>query len=528
MSTRPSEERGAVAIVVAIVAVLILGAAAFTVDLGMQRVVRTDMQSTADTASLDMARALANGVVPGSSGWTQALSSSISGDSTTLGHADALPAGWDSSTSVCNAKLCAQATPGYLDADSQFTTTPPAGASSYNAVRVTAAAAVDRELGSVFGSGSLPATRTAVAATQSGACYQVGSFALGVATNPSILAAIVGDTAAARVLDSNGLATASVSLLGLAAQLGAVTPEQLLAIPNLTIGSVLTASAAVLTRAGDTSSVNAADQLLQLKTDLGSLASTPTHLGQLLALGQGDTSALDADIDVLDLVTGSAIAANGVNGVSVPGLTLVVPTLGTLTAKLYLTAPPVIGCNGGDATSAEGYIELTGSLGVPLLASLKNVSLTVSLANASETLDLSRQCDPHIMWVSVFDQTLASVRLKANVYALAGLLKLATIDTGAPSTAVAPVSYPLAVPATYATPVTTSDGHIGLSVSNADVTVLGMLDVGALVAGLDPLVQSLGELLTDALLPALGITTAGADLWAVPPTPECGVPHLAG
>jgi hypothetical protein len=132
------------------------------------------------------------------------------------------------------------------------------------------------------------------------------------------------------------------------------------------------------------------------------------------------------------------------------------------------------------------------------------------------------------MWVSVFDQTLASVRLKANVYALAGLLKLATIDTGAPSTAVAPVSYPLAVPATYATPVTTSDGHIGLSVSNADVTVLGMLDVGALVAGLDPLVQSLGELLTDALLPALGITTAGADLWAVPPTPECGVPHLAG
>ena len=54
-----ADERGAVAIVVAVLmSAVLVTVAAYAVDLGLQRVARTDMQSLADVVSLDLAREL--------------------------------------------------------------------------------------------------------------------------------------------------------------------------------------------------------------------------------------------------------------------------------------------------------------------------------------------------------------------------------------------------------------------------------------------------------------------------------------
>lgn len=530
MRRERSEDRGAVAIIVAITSVLILGAAAFTVDLGMQRVVRSDMQSVADTASLDMARALARGTAPGTAAWTDALSVSISADTSTLGHATAMPTGWTAGTAVCNTKLCAEATPGYLDADSQFTTTAPASASAYGAVRVTTVAAVNRGLGNVLGSGDLPASRAAVATSQlPDACYKVGSYALDLATNKSVLAPLIGDAAAARVLSSSGIASAKVPLLGLLPELGIGTPDALATAPDITVGRLLDASVAALNKQGDTASVSTASQLGLLKTDLAAsnLLGRSFSLAKLVDLGQGNMSALNANLEVLDLLTGGLEIANGSNAINLPDAKLDLGALGSLTASLTIVKPPVVGCNGGVATAAQGTIDLKGSLTVAGLATLKNVDLAVSLANASAVNDTSLPCATSVLNLSVSNQTLANVRLTADVYALFGLLQLATIDTGAPQSVPAS-SYPLPIPGSYTSPVIAGSGTLGLSLSGASVKLLGVLDAGALVSALSPLVTGVSSLLTQTLLPALGITTAGADLWALPPTPTCGGPKLVG
>ena len=52
------DERGAVAVVAAAAVALMVAMAAFAVDLGMQRVVRSDIQALVDIVSLDAARLL--------------------------------------------------------------------------------------------------------------------------------------------------------------------------------------------------------------------------------------------------------------------------------------------------------------------------------------------------------------------------------------------------------------------------------------------------------------------------------------
>ena len=53
-----AEERGAVAVFLAVTVALVVGIGTLAVDLGMQRVVRRDMQALADVAALDLAREL--------------------------------------------------------------------------------------------------------------------------------------------------------------------------------------------------------------------------------------------------------------------------------------------------------------------------------------------------------------------------------------------------------------------------------------------------------------------------------------
>ena len=61
---RARDEHGAVVPIVAILVGLLITVSAFTVDLGQQRVARTDMQSLSDLVALDTSRLLGGQTTP--------------------------------------------------------------------------------------------------------------------------------------------------------------------------------------------------------------------------------------------------------------------------------------------------------------------------------------------------------------------------------------------------------------------------------------------------------------------------------
>lgn len=527
------DERGGVLVVMAAAITVLVIVAGFAVDLGMQRVARRDMQALADIVALDLARLLdgreADEVRDGDANFaslTETLAASVNRNKgSALGEDPACAP----NPACVQPYLVKVNEAGVYPRQADGKPVPVTGTAIPNAVVVIASTKVAFAFAGVVGASEGGVSRTAVAAAEESACFRMGSFALGLATNSSVLAAIVGPAAAARVLSYNGLVGANVSLLGIAGELGAGTPDALLTSPGVTVGAFLDASAAVLTSEGGPSNVQLASDLATLKSDLGLLANSSIDFGEILDLGTGNNSALDADVNVLDILTSGLIVANGVNSVAIPNFNLNV--LGSnLTARLTITEAPRIACNDGEARTAQGRIELTGQINLAV-ARLRNVSLTIGLANASGMLnDDDPTCDPSNLRVDTYGQTLANVRLQADIRSLPilflGSLPLGTIDSGAP-----PVQpngiYDLPIPNSYDTPVTTNNGTVGLDLSNATVSLLGVLDVGVLLQQLSPLVTGVSNLLTNAILPALGVSTAGADLFAQR-EPTCQSPALVG
>lgn len=522
-------ERGAAAIVLAVViAGVIVPVSAFAVDIGMQRVARRDAQAVADTAALDAARSLnatsTNDTV------TAVAAKSAQGDSGAVGNDEGVVAkigyiapgvGWKRNQALgCD---------GTTYANDFFATTIPSGQTP-NAVLVVVKNRVEFGLAKAMGASSGGVCRSSISKlTEPDACYKVSSYALGVDTSNSVLGPLLGLAGANQaltILSSNGVANANVSLLSLATQLGVGTPSQLVSMPSLTMGQFLLASATVLDNQGNTAQASA---LTNLNVALGSVAGQQMNLGSLVALGQGNASALDADVNVGDLVSGSLMVADGSSAINIPGLNLSVPGVGTLTASAKVVQPPVIGCNGATAKAAQVTIELKntgGSLSIPLVASVSNFDVKISLANASASSDTTAACSTSSMKLNVTNQTLANIRLTADVKALFGLIPVASLDTGAPTSTSS--SYALPIPGAYTTPVQAGSGTLGIDLSNASATVLGIIDLGSLVSLLQPVVNAVSTLVTGTLAPLLGLTVAGADLYAISPTPTCGGPKLVG
>lgn len=370
------------AIIVAVASVLILGAAAFTVDLGMQRVVRSDMQSVADVVALDMARQLGvSSGVPGGgvgAGWNAALKSSIDRQSDTLGHSAATPPspGW-----ACNAALCALATPGWTDGNGLFTTTDP-GLTTYDAVQVVASADVRFSLHPGEGS----AERSAVAQTVKNACFSVDSYAAQLMSgNSAILGPItklLGTNLDTTVLSSSGIATTSLDALSfltvLGAQVGVGSTDQLLTT-NVTAAQVLTAEATAL------SQQDAADGALQALQSqfiahLGSLTNQqPIQVGELVGLQQGGSAALGASLNAFDLAMSTVYVANGTNAISLPATAVTLPAgLGSADLRAYVVQGPQTACgtdsasasnmpSGATATTAQTRIELSATVAPALV-----------------------------------------------------------------------------------------------------------------------------------------------------------------
>jgi uncharacterized membrane protein len=540
---RRTNESGAILPMIAVMSMTLVLMAGFAVDLGMQRVGRRDMQALTDVVALDMARLLdgrSASSISSDPAWTAALNQSVARNDRTVGTAPVV---------------------GYTLGEVNGTTgvfTAMTGSSIPTAVKITASTDVDFAFYGNRGN----ATRSSVAAvaipscaatcnnsSNAFACFSIGSFAINLASSNSLLLnQILGDALNTSVLSYSGLAGTRVKLDALDTALGLGSPSDI-ATAKVSVANFLTAIATVLNQQGG--SAAQVTLLNSIKAGLTSaMQGTLLNLADIISVGAGNSSALDATVNVLDLVSGAAFVANGNNFISVPGLSLSIPNVTSLTMKLYVIEKPQIACGrpgqnpAASANTSQVSLTLSGNLGGSFTGGTVKVAnttftTTVNLANAKGSLT-GMTCTNGVaqsLNVGVTNQTLASIRLQLNMsllnllgISLAGVAADVTnSQTGGNSTG----SYTLGIPAAYSTPVQTTSGSLNLqnlTASQLTITGLGLgitLNTNSLLSSvINPLVTNLNSTVT-SLASSLGMTVAGADLWALR-TPACSTPILVG
>lgn len=552
------EERGAVLVLVAVVVALCLLVAAFAVDLGMQRVVRRDLQALADVAAFDLAREL-DGRARSEYGTSldPVLAATLSRNDDVLGDQPEL-----------SYEL------GRVSPTGGFA---PVGAEEVpNAVRVRADGAVDFAIAG----GSGRASRAAVASAEKASCFRVGSYAAGLSSNESAvlrpLLALLGGQVGLTVLDLQGLAAVDVRLLdlfgaeGLGLDVDALDWDSLLGA-EVTLSRLFLATADVLRR--DTGRVAEIDLLQRLaQVNLPHLDLT---LASLVEIDTAGRSALDAEVNLLDLVAASLFLANGTNllgldaGLGFSSADLLgrlggfLNTLGVLgvTADLPVSLGvgqrPVLYC--GTVDRVEGYSsQVQLRVGNPAAGSEEVV---VKIAGTTVALNLDLSLDLTPVRARLRDVVCGADGRSVRFDAVHGLLDLdlevrlrvATWDPAnvvpdlisapfrikvTPAGASTSVSVPWA-PGSFETPGLVGQGDglpVGqVSITTAQLTALG-IPIGIatswlvdrlLAETLNWLIAGLNTTVLAPLLRSLGLEVAGGRIHLAP-TPDCGVPVLRG
>lgn len=524
------DERGAVAVMTAAIVMVLVLVAAFAVDLGMQRVARADMQSLADVVALDLVRELdgqrtvaqLTPLMPGLAAASRARNGGTLGDTPEL-----------------------EVELGELEDDGSFTEL--SGAAVPTAVRVTSAT----EVGFAFVPGSGGAVRSAVADLAAGACFTIGSYAARLETGESpILGPLLGALGSGITLsaaDYNGLANADVDLVDLLnVDVGAVTLEEAVRGNRLVgLRDYYLAVAEVLGReSGNTAQVELLERLA------GSVGAVQLQAADLLGLDTGDAAGLDAALNVFDLVSAGAVAANGQNGLSLPATKVDLGPVAKVSSSISVTEPLKQGCGrknnpGATASSTQGTATLSAAAAdveVPgLLRTRVSLTGTVKAASAKGRLTDVR-CDPLGVTVAVSDGLLdIDLALEVTVYARVLFVEVPVVSGPIRIRGSKDIEKDVVVDVVgedYDTGALAGYGSSGLPALNVDTSRLALvgLPVGivlgpilnALTAGLvNPLVASLDDLVIAPLLNTLGIDLSGADVRARP-TPKCGEPALRG
>ncbi|WP_370248744.1 hypothetical protein [Nocardioides sp.] len=540
---REREDRGAVAVVTGAVMVVLMIAAALVVDIGVQRVVRSDMQALADVVALDIARQ---------------LDGSRTAAQLTTGAPSQLQQ-WANASAARNRGENAGRTPtlavvpGKVDTAGVFTAVT--GTTVPTAVKVTATSTADFAFAGLTGRGSGRASRSAIASSSQGACFSVGSYAARIKTGDSTLLgpllSALGGNITLGVADAGQLAAADVTLLQLV-QTGliAASPEAALTTA-VKLSSLMLATAEVLRReSGQTAQI----ALLQ-RLATGTLGSTMVKLGDLLKLDTGSSAALNGSLNVFDLVSTGIFVANGTNAIALPNLNVNIPGVSQLAVSLTLGEKPHLAC--GLAGQARGS---TSQVSLRITGSITNINL--GLASVTSPLDIRvNVASAEGLLTSV---TCTSSKRTLAITPSAGLLDLqmylklrATllfipivdaplrvytqrVPSGTSSTPFTlDVPYNTTFPnGDYSALRTTGSNGLGAPALVADtsgISVLG-LPLGTITSAivdplvstvLTPLVTTLDSVLLTPLLRALGITVAGGEYRPVP-NAECAVPKLVG
>lgn len=370
---RRGDERGAAAVLMGVgLTLVLLIVAAFAVDLGMQRTARRDMQALADVVALDLARNLDGRTSAElASTMNTQMAKSVARNDGTIGAAPDLD--WE---------LGELRSGEFVEVASGEVPT---------AVRVRADTDVDFAFGSLTGVATGAAARDAVAQSEESACFRIGSYVAsldssqGTLLNP-LLNALLGSSLNLGLVGYQGLASSNISLLSLVevGGLGVGTVDELLALDNLSVGRLFIAAAKVLDSQGKLAEAN-------ILRAINLAASTPTiALGSLVNAAPSDSAALDAEINVLDLVTGAALVANEGHAVNVPNLGISLPGVVSTSTSLTVIEAPRTGCKRRPAETAQVRLRVTASIparsiNVPILG-LANVG--VGLDATTVTLDL--------------------------------------------------------------------------------------------------------------------------------------------
>jgi uncharacterized membrane protein len=554
---RRRDERGAILPMVALLTSVLTASAALCVDLGQLRVGRADMQAMADVVALDLAREIDGRqaqVISADPEWGNARTQSVARNGATFGTAPSVTAElgtFDTTTGVF---------------------TPVGGATVPTAVRVTASTSV--KFAFRYEDGNV--TRRAVAMADSTACFMLGSYAAAVRSGRSaLLSSVLGQVSSSLDLGTvgyTGLLDANVSLADLAAGAGVATVQEL-ASSTMSVKDLYLATASALTTGGNAVDANVLNVLAGSVASLGSV-----QVGKVLQADTATTRGIDAKVNAIDVIAGSAMLFTGSNAVTVPTLTAAVPALGSATSSFSIVETPQMACSRANSTpsveakTSQVTAAVGGTLSDTTISAVgvgtkagspagKPVGLTLSLASASGHLT-SISCENVHVSSSADSITVATtsglmsadltvplaVSGKVSVPALGlGLVSFTiTVDVKVSASSAAGTTHSTTItvpPQAYDTAYSAGSGSLALATGSVtrsglvvNATLLGVpvtlpaatVDTilsAATTTVVTPLVNTLDSQVVMPLADLVGARIAGADLIALS-EPNCSVPVL--
>lgn len=505
---RRDDERGGVALMVAVLTSLLVGVASFAIDLGMARVGVRDMQALADVVALDMARNLdgrSRADILADPAWDESLADSLARNDGTFGVAGTLDV---------------QAEPGVFNAATRTVDTTT-GTDIADAVLVTTTTSVNY----IFRDGSNTVTRTAIAQASKTACFALGSFAARFRSGDSALLstllapmnAFVRPQANLDVLSYQGLANATVTLNELAADANVGTVDELLT-STVTADRLIRATIGALQRQNDpanTVAITALGKILNGQAEL----STPVLLTDVVAIQPTDTAAADTRLNALDLITGAILLADGEHFINVPNLSANIGNLAPISSTLRVIQKAQTACGDDVARTSQLVGEvmmklqletLNNVLGAPSVVHTPEsmIRLVVNLGNGTgQSAEPGPTCasgteeDPDLVPVRV-GSGLASVQMDSSLHFNIAKLSVPGLGLlGAP--ALVDVNFDLQATASVPMPAATQD--VTLKVPPNDTTPvsvgssapLGSFDVASVATNIEATLA--GVPLTDVL-----------------------------
>lgn len=416
---------------VLVLGVLLVGSA-FVVDIGLQRVARSDMQAVADLVALDLARELDGRTIDElTPELDAALASSMARNTDAVGEG-----------AVIDYSLGRMQPAGFEELVSGVPT----------AVRVVASTEVGFAFAAVTGNDSGSASRSAAAESSSTTCFRLGTFVAAVRAGDTTVVDPLNDLLGVNLdlVSYQGLAVADLRLGQLAATSVFGSPEALLS-GAVQYADLISATIEALTNEpGDnTVALQALTKILSstVTADVGSIM-----LADVLHVAPTDVAALAVELDVLDLV-GSARLADGQYFLGVPNIQGGVPGVGfQFTGAIYLVSAAELACGPPNSDLAVAdTAQLDGTVGITFtnLPSLNIAGLgTVQTAKGTGSLQVvagsgtgrvvsppvvhcgdGTASDPSTFRVDV-STGLASYRLETNVSVVGDVQLKALQDLG--------------------------------------------------------------------------------------------------
>ncbi|CAJ0822107.1 hypothetical protein LMG18101_04854 [Ralstonia flaminis] len=319
--------RGAVSVMTAVFVATVGLAVLVSIDIGNLFYTQRTLQRSADLAAMAAVQRLD---LPNAAQQSVAQNGlTVDGTNVTLA---VVPGVWDASAGTAPTYFTAQAA---VDGNT-------------NAAQVT----ITQNVPYFFMVGKRQLQATAIAKNTSIVSFSLGSGLASV--NNGLLNQVLGYLLHTNLnLDAasyQGLATTNIRLADLAVALGAGSMQQLLALsPNL--GTFFNAVISVASQSGlagiSVGAAGASNALsfgndLNLPINIGDGGAASPGLLSVLALAGNEQAALNATVNVLDLLTTAAQIANSQSAVNVAPLTLNLVGLGAVTLSLKIIEPPAI------------------------------------------------------------------------------------------------------------------------------------------------------------------------------------------